>query len=137
MRRRTETTKIPIGMPASEGVVLTVLTYLKNGKIDDAIARFAEEFRFKDHGMGVELKDRERLREFFLKTWKFYPDSFWQTDTIFACGDHVITEWTSTLRGRRLRTADSHEGIESRCTGRPSCAQAAARLSIGRTTMTD
>ena len=83
-----------LGMPASEGVVLTVLTYLKNGKFDDAIARFAEEFRFKDHAMGVELKDRERLREFFQKTWKFYPDSFWQTDTIFACGDHVITEWT-------------------------------------------
>jgi hypothetical protein len=92
-------TKIPMRMAASEGVVLTVLTYLKNGKIDEAIAHFAAEFRFKDHGMGVELKDRERLRELFLKTWKFYPDSFWQTDTIFACGDHVIgdhviTEWT-------------------------------------------
>jgi SnoaL-like domain len=83
-----------LGMPASEGVVLTVLTYLKNGKIDDAIARFAEEFRFKDHGMGVELNDRERLREFFLKTWKFYLDSFWQTDTIFACSNHLITKWT-------------------------------------------
>jgi hypothetical protein len=51
MKRRTEMIEIPIGMAASEEVVVTALTRLKNGKIDDAIARFAEEFRFKDHGI--------------------------------------------------------------------------------------
>jgi hypothetical protein len=40
--------EIPIGMAASEEVVVTALTRLKNGKIDDAIARFAEEFRFSN-----------------------------------------------------------------------------------------
>ena len=86
--------EIPIGIAASEGVVLAVLTHLKHGKIDDAIARFAEEFRFKDHGIGLEFKDKERLREFFQKTRELYPDSFLQTDSIFVSGDHVITEWT-------------------------------------------
>jgi SnoaL-like polyketide cyclase len=85
---------IPIGMAASEGVVLTVLTDLKNGKIEDAIARFAEEFRFKDHGIGLEFKDKERLGEFFQKARELYPNSFLQTDTILVSGDHVITEWT-------------------------------------------
>jgi len=86
--------EIPIGMATSEEVVLTVLTHLKNGKIEDAIARFAEEFTFRDHGIGLEFKDKERLAEFFQKTRELYPDSFLQTDTIFVSGDHVITEWT-------------------------------------------
>ena len=86
--------EILIGKAASEGVVLTVLTDLKNGKIDDAIAGFAEEFRFKDHGIGLAFTDKERLAEFFHKTRELYPGSFLQTDTIFVSGDHVITEWT-------------------------------------------
>src|SRR5260370_31645769 len=86
--------EISIRMASPEGVVLTVLTHLRNGQIDDAIARFAEEFRFKDHGIGLEFKDKERLTEFFQKTRELYPDSLLQTDTIFVSGDHMITEWT-------------------------------------------
>jgi hypothetical protein len=81
-------------MTASEEVVLNALTNLKNGKIENAIARFAAEFRFKDHGLGLEFSDKERLTEFFRKSREFYPDSFLQTDTIFLSGDHLITEWT-------------------------------------------
>ena len=62
MKRKIEMSEIPIGIAASEGVVLAVLTHLKNGKIDDAIARFAEEFRFKDHGIGLQFKHKETLR---------------------------------------------------------------------------
>jgi len=86
--------EIAVGMAASDEVVLTVLTHLKNGKIDDAIALFAEEFRFNDHGIGLEFKDKERLAEFFRKTREFYPDSLLRTDIFFVSGDHVITEWT-------------------------------------------
>ncbi len=85
--------EIAIGNGVSESVVLTALTYLKNGKIGDAIACFAEEFRFKDHGMGLEFKDKERLTEFFQKTRELYPDSLLLTDTIFVSGDDMITEW--------------------------------------------
>ena len=86
--------EIPIGVAALEGVILTVLTHLNNGEVDDAVTRFAEEFRFKDHGIGLEFKDKERLREFFQKTRELYPDSFLRTDTILVSGDHVIIEWT-------------------------------------------
>jgi hypothetical protein len=81
-------------MTASEEVVLNALTNLKNGKTEDAIARFAGEFSFKDHGLGLEFNDKDRLAEFFRKSREFYPDSFLQTDTIFLSGDHLITEWT-------------------------------------------
>ena len=86
--------EIAIGNGVPESVVLTALTYLKNGKIGDAIACFAEEFTFKDHGMELEFKDKERLSEFFQKTQELYPDSLLLTDTIFVIGDDVITEWT-------------------------------------------
>jgi hypothetical protein len=81
-------------MTASEEVVLNALTNLKNGKTEDAIAPFAREFSFKDHGLGLEFNDKDRLAEFFQKTREFYRDSFLQTDMIFLSGDHVITAWT-------------------------------------------
>jgi len=92
MKGRLEMSEI--GMAASEEVVLSVVTHLKNGKIEDALAGFAEKFRFKDHGIGLEFKEKERLAEFLHKTRELYPESFLQTDTILVSGDHVITEWT-------------------------------------------
>jgi len=86
--------EIAIGMTASAGVVLTALTHLKNGKVDDAISLFAEEFRFNDRGIGLEFKDKERLAEFFRKNRELYPDADLQTDTIFLRGDRVVAEWT-------------------------------------------
>ena len=86
--------EILIGKAASEEVVLAALADLENGKIEAAIARFAGEFRFKDHGIGLEFKDKERLAEFFQKSRQLYPDSSLQTDTTFVSGEHVITEWT-------------------------------------------
>jgi steroid delta-isomerase-like uncharacterized protein len=94
MQRSIEMSEIAIRMAASEEVVLSVLTHLKNGKIDHAIGHFADEFTFKDHGIALEFKDKDRLAEFFQKTRELYPDSFLQTDKILVSGDHVITEWT-------------------------------------------
>jgi len=78
-----------VGMEALEGVVLTVLERLRNGKIEDAIACFAEEFRFKDHGVDLEFKNKERLAEFFRKARELYPDALLPTDAIFVSGDRV------------------------------------------------
>ena len=86
--------EIQMEVAAQGGVVWTVLMHLKNGKISDATACFAEKFEFKDRGIGLEFKNRERLAEFFQKTRELYPDSSLQTDTIFVSGDHAITEWT-------------------------------------------
>ena len=73
---------------------MTVLSQLNNGKIEEALASFAEEFQFKDHGIGLEFKNKERLAEFFYKTRELYPDSFLETNTLFVSGSRVITEWT-------------------------------------------
>ena len=68
MQRGTALGETLIAKAASEGVVLTVLSQLKNGKIEEALVGFAEEFQFKDHGIGLEFKDKERLAEFFYRT---------------------------------------------------------------------
>jgi steroid delta-isomerase-like uncharacterized protein len=86
----TETSEIT----ASEGVVLTAVTNLNDGKISETIANFAEEFTFKDHGIRLDFNDKVRLAEFFQKTRELYPDSFVQVDTIFVSGDRVFVEWT-------------------------------------------
>jgi steroid delta-isomerase-like uncharacterized protein len=86
--------EIAIQMTTSEEVVLPVLTHLNNGNIDDAVARFAEDFTFKDRGIGLEFRDKERLTEFFQKTREFFPESFLQIDSILVSVDHVVSEWT-------------------------------------------
>jgi hypothetical protein len=96
MQRRTEMVELLVEMEALEDVVLTVLERLRNGKIEDAIACFAEEFTFKDRGVDLEFKNKERLAEFFRKARELYPDSLLKTDAIFVSGDRVITEWTSS-----------------------------------------
>ena len=95
-----------IAIIASEDVLLTELTHLTNGKIEAAVACFADEFTFNDHGIGLEFKDKERLAEFFHKTRELYPDSFLQTDAIFRKwrpGDHRMDS-SIYLDGALLRS---------------------------------
>jgi steroid delta-isomerase-like uncharacterized protein len=102
--------EITTEMTASEELVLPVLTRRKNGKIDDVVACFAEQFSFKDRGIGLEFKDKQRLAEFFQKTRELFPDSSLQLESIFVGPDHVVCEWTlcATLTepfyGRLTRT---------------------------------
>ena len=77
-----------------ERVVSAVLRQLNQGQIEDAAACFATDFRYKDHGVGLEFMDRERLTDFFRKARELYPDYFVQADQTFVSGEHVITQWT-------------------------------------------
>jgi ketosteroid isomerase-like protein len=90
----TEMTYVQTETAIQGEAALTVLTHLREGRIKDATACFAEKFQFNDRGIGLEFKDRERLAEFFLKTRELYPNSSLQTDRIFVSGDYVVTEWT-------------------------------------------
>ena len=82
----------PIATP--EVVVSGVLDDLRNGRFVKATARFGEGFRYADHGIGVEFRDRARLTEYFSKTRELYPDSSLTANRIFTSSEHVIVEWT-------------------------------------------
>ena len=77
-----------------ERVVSGVLRQLNQGQIEDATVCFATDFRYKDHGIGLEFTDKQRLTEFFRKARELYPDYFVQADQTFVSGEHVITQWT-------------------------------------------
>jgi steroid delta-isomerase-like uncharacterized protein len=90
----SEMSEVSIHVANPETVTLSVLAHLRGGQIDEATARFAHDFRFTDHGLSLELKDKARLAEYFYKARELYPDSLLIADRIFASGDHVIVEWT-------------------------------------------
>src|SRR5262245_21778984 len=83
-----------IAIETSEDVVLSILEKLGAGNIDDALESFAEDFTFKDRGIGLEFKTKERLTEFFYKAKDLYSDSSLRTTTIFENGENVVIEWS-------------------------------------------
>ena len=86
--------EIRIATATPEKIVLAVISQLNKGKIDDALALFADQFSFKDHGIGLESAEKDRLAEFFRKARELYPDILVRTETIFVSGQRALTEWT-------------------------------------------
>jgi steroid delta-isomerase-like uncharacterized protein len=87
-------TELSIATAAPDKIVLAVVSHLNESQIDDALALFADEFSFKDHGVGLEFNTKDRLAEFFRKTRELYPDMFLQSETMFVSADQALTEWT-------------------------------------------
>jgi steroid delta-isomerase-like uncharacterized protein len=85
---------LDIATAASDKIVLAVISHLNKGEIEDALALFADQFSFKDHGIGLEFNEKDRLTEFFRKARELFPDSLVRTKTIFVSGQHALTEWT-------------------------------------------
>ena len=86
--------EVSIQTLSPQRVVSAALKQLNREQIEDAVACFSTDFRYKDHGIGLEFRDKERLTEFFRKTRELYPDYFLQADQTFVSGEHVITQWT-------------------------------------------
>ena len=86
--------ELGIATAASDKILLAVLSYLNEGNIEDAVAIFADQFSFKDHGIQLEFNTKERLTEFFQKARELYPDMLLQINTIFVSGDRALSEWT-------------------------------------------
>ena len=86
--------ELGIATAAPDKIVLALVSHLNDGQIDDALALFADEFSFKDHGIRLEFNTKDRLAEFFRKARELYPDSLSQTETIFVSGPSALTEWT-------------------------------------------
>ena len=83
-----------IATAASDRLVLVVISHLNEGNIEDAVALFADQFSFKDHGIRLEFNTKDRLAEFFAKARELYPDSRLQTEEIFVSGSNALAEWT-------------------------------------------
>lgn len=115
---KTEIYEATVGVKHAESLVRKVQTAMREGKVDRAVNQFGEQFAFNDYGIGLAFRDKWRLAEFFRKTRELYPDSSLLTNTIFVCGDDVISEWTLRVRltepffgGSSRRVAISLPGV--------------------------
>ena len=79
---------------ASDKIVLAVISHVNEGNIEDAVALFADQFSFKDHGIRLEFDAKDRLAEFFRKARELYPDSLLQAERTLVSGSNALTEWT-------------------------------------------
>lgn len=77
-----------------EVAVSTALAQLNHGQIEDAVAAFAGDFRFKDNGIGLDFAEKEQLTQFFRKARELYPDYFVRTDGTLVSGEDVVIQWT-------------------------------------------
>jgi steroid delta-isomerase-like uncharacterized protein len=77
-------------------IVLSVVDKLNKGKAADAVDHFDADFKFNDHGLGLEFNNKARLEEFFDKTHELFPDAQLNVTAMFASGNHVVVEWTFT-----------------------------------------
>jgi steroid delta-isomerase-like uncharacterized protein len=85
--------EVSIHISSPQGIVSVVMKQLNQQQIEDAVACFTTDCRYRDHGIGLEFRGKERLNEFFRKIRELYPDYFLQVDQTFVSGDHVITQW--------------------------------------------
>lgn len=65
---------VSIQTAAPERLALSILTHRVSGQIEAATAGFAEKFRFRDEGLGLEFINKQRLAEFFRKAREMHPD---------------------------------------------------------------
>ena len=71
----------------------TVFAALNKRDTRRAIDQFAGEFVFRDNALDLEFKGKERLTEFFQKSFELFPDTVVQLVSSFECDDYAIAEW--------------------------------------------
>ena len=57
--------ELGIATAAPDKMVLELISHLNEDNVEDAVALFADQFSFKDHGIRLEFNAKERLTEFF------------------------------------------------------------------------
>jgi steroid delta-isomerase-like uncharacterized protein len=77
----------------------SVFAALNERNIRRTIGQFADDFVFRDNALDLEFTDKERLTEFFQKSFELFPDAVVELVSTFECDDYAIAEWklTATL----------------------------------------
>ena len=79
-------------------ILRSVLTALNQRNISRAVDQFADDLAFNDYALDLEFKDKDRLREFFQKSYELFPDTAVELVSTFECGDYAIAEWKLTAK---------------------------------------
>ena len=74
-------------------ILQTALAALNQRNISRAVDQFADDFAFNDYGLDLEFTDKNRLSEFFQKSYELFPDTAVELVSTFECDDYAIAEW--------------------------------------------
>ena len=85
-----------ITVNAPQGILISSLTALGEGKISEVLDQFDDHFIFTDHALALEFTDKRRMSDFFHKSRELFPDTAVEVVSIFESGDHAIAEWKLT-----------------------------------------
>ena len=77
-------------------ILQSAMAALDDGRVAEVVARFDEQFKFNDHGLGLEFTEKARLTEFFEKSRELFPDTVLEVISLFEKPDHAIAEWKLT-----------------------------------------
>jgi steroid delta-isomerase-like uncharacterized protein len=94
-----------------------MLAALSDGKITKFVQRFDDDFKFTDHGLNLEFKDKGRLIEFLKKSRERFPDAKVEVVSTSESGNSAIAEWrvTATEKGpygsMQIRLPISFSGV--------------------------
>jgi len=74
-------------------ILQAVVDALTDGRVLEAVERFHDRFKFKDHALDLEFTEKKRLIEFFKKSRELFPDVALKIVSLFESGDHAVAEW--------------------------------------------
>lgn len=71
----------------------SALTALSEGRVQELVEQFADNFTFNDHALTIEFTDKPRLSEFFEKSRELFPDTTLEIVSLCEAGDRAIAQW--------------------------------------------
>ena len=74
----------------------SMLAALHDGKVTEFVDRFDNDFRFTDHALNLEFKDKGTLSEFLKKLRERFPDTKVEVVATYESGNSAIAEWRVT-----------------------------------------
>ena len=76
-----------------EEIVRTLACALNEGRIDTAVALFAEGFTLRDHALDLEFNDRSGLADFFRKRRSLFPEVHCHVQSVLVAGNTAVLQW--------------------------------------------
>ena len=93
----TDRSETSLTMANGPGAKLdSMLAALGDGKISEFVQRFDDEFKYIDHALNLEFKEKGRLIEFLKKSRERFPDTKVEVVSTFESGSSAIAEWRVT-----------------------------------------
>jgi hypothetical protein len=82
-----------IWVDAPRSILQSALAALSDGRISEVVAHFDKQFKFNDHGLGLEFTEKARLIAFLEKSRELFPDTALKIVSLFQIGDYAFAEW--------------------------------------------